>query len=57
MKLIVWHYKRFILFLLLQGDGDSGGKGKLRAKKPTSKHNEEISSDSETERFISAVLI
>ncbi|XP_029287444.1 U3 small nucleolar RNA-interacting protein 2 isoform X1 [Cottoperca gobio] len=32
-----------------KGDGDSGGKNKLRAKKPISKHNEEISSDSETE--------
>ncbi|XP_034725083.1 U3 small nucleolar RNA-interacting protein 2 isoform X1 [Etheostoma cragini] len=32
-----------------KADGDSGGKSKLRAKKPNSKHNEEISSDSETE--------
>uniref|UniRef100_A0A8C3AD32 U3 small nucleolar RNA-interacting protein 2 n=1 Tax=Cyclopterus lumpus TaxID=8103 RepID=A0A8C3AD32_CYCLU len=30
-------------------DGDSGGKSKLRAKKAISRHNEEISSDSETE--------
>ncbi|XP_049440555.1 U3 small nucleolar RNA-interacting protein 2 isoform X1 [Epinephelus fuscoguttatus] len=32
-----------------KADGNSGGKSKLRAKKPNSKHNEEISSDSETE--------
>ncbi|XP_075966921.1 U3 small nucleolar RNA-interacting protein 2 isoform X1 [Anarhichas minor] len=32
-----------------KGDGDSGGKSKLRAKKPNLRDNEEISSDSETE--------
>ncbi|XP_070700681.1 U3 small nucleolar RNA-interacting protein 2 isoform X1 [Pempheris klunzingeri] len=32
-----------------KGDGDSGGKSKVREKKPNSKYNEEISSDSETE--------
>ncbi|XP_069000752.1 U3 small nucleolar RNA-interacting protein 2 isoform X2 [Embiotoca jacksoni] len=32
-----------------KGDGDSAGKSKVRAKKPNSKYNEEISSDSETE--------
>merc|ERR1711962_328264 len=32
-----------------KNDGDSGGKSKMRAKKPNSKYNEEISSDSETE--------
>ncbi|KAL3058751.1 hypothetical protein OYC64_010822 [Pagothenia borchgrevinki] len=37
-----------------KGDGDPGGKGKPRAKKPISKHNEEISSDSETESPIVA---
>lgn len=40
------------MFLLLQGD-----ESKARAKKPGSKYNEEISSDSETERFISYTLI
>lgn len=29
------------------------GKSKVRAKKPSSKYNEEISSDSETERCVS----
>uniref|UniRef100_A0A3B4WDV4 U3 small nucleolar RNA-interacting protein 2 n=1 Tax=Seriola lalandi dorsalis TaxID=1841481 RepID=A0A3B4WDV4_SERLL len=33
----------------MQGDGDSAAKSKVRANKPTSKYNEEISSDSETE--------
>uniref|UniRef100_A0A8C4ID19 U3 small nucleolar RNA-interacting protein 2 n=1 Tax=Dicentrarchus labrax TaxID=13489 RepID=A0A8C4ID19_DICLA len=32
-----------------RGDGDSGGKSKVRVKKVTSKYNEEISSDSDTE--------
>ncbi|XP_037346361.1 U3 small nucleolar RNA-interacting protein 2 isoform X2 [Pungitius pungitius] len=32
-----------------KGDGELGGKSKLRAKKPNSKYNEEISSDSETD--------
>ncbi|KAM7402230.1 hypothetical protein PAMP_017489 [Pampus punctatissimus] len=32
-----------------KNDGDPGGKNKIRAKKPNSKYNEEISSDSETE--------
>lgn len=36
---------------LLQVEGDSGGKNKVRAKKANSKYNEEISSDSETERL------
>uniref|UniRef100_A0A8D3DHF1 U3 small nucleolar RNA-interacting protein 2 n=1 Tax=Scophthalmus maximus TaxID=52904 RepID=A0A8D3DHF1_SCOMX len=36
-------------FLPLQGDGDSGAKSKVRAKKPNAKFNEEISSDSEAE--------
>lgn len=46
-------YKNLYLCPLLKGDGGSGGKSKVRAKKPTSKYNEEISSDSETERLIS----
>ncbi|XP_030584324.1 U3 small nucleolar RNA-interacting protein 2 isoform X1 [Archocentrus centrarchus] len=33
-----------------KGDVDPTGKSKVRAKKPSSKYNEEISSDSETER-------
>lgn len=46
------------VFLTLQGDGGPGGKSKIRAKKPSSKYNEEISSDSETERSVSdAVLL
>ncbi|AWP02685.1 U3 small nucleolar RNA-interacting protein 2 [Scophthalmus maximus] len=32
-----------------KGDGDSGAKSKVRAKKPNAKFNEEISSDSEAE--------
>ncbi|KAG7494377.1 U3 small nucleolar RNA-interacting protein 2 isoform X1 [Solea senegalensis] len=32
-----------------KSDGDSGAKSKMRAKKPSSKYNEEISSDSEPE--------
>lgn len=34
---------------LAQGDGDSAAKSKVRAKKPNSKYNEEISSESEAE--------
>lgn len=40
---------------MLQGDSDPSGKGKIRAKKASSKYNEEISSDSETEGFVSDV--
>ncbi|KAG8007743.1 U3 small nucleolar RNA-interacting protein 2 [Nibea albiflora] len=32
-----------------KGDGDASGKSQVRAKKPNSKYNEEISSDSEAE--------
>ncbi|XP_068171577.1 U3 small nucleolar RNA-interacting protein 2 isoform X2 [Antennarius striatus] len=35
-----------------KGEGDSAGKTKIRTKKPKSKHNEEISSDSETESYV-----
>lgn len=37
----------------LQGDGDAAGKNKVRGKKVSSKYNEEISSDSETEGLVS----
>lgn len=40
----------------MQVDGDSGGK-KVRATKPNSKYNEEISSESETERFVSDAIL
>lgn len=42
---------------MLQGDGDASGKSKIRAKKASSKYNEEISSDSETERLVSDVVL
>lgn len=45
-----------ILNFLLQTDEESGGK-KARVKKPYSKYNEEISSESEAERFVSNVKI
>lgn len=46
-----------LIFLSCQSDGDSGGKSKVRAKKPNSKYNEEISSDSETEGLVSDVAL
>lgn len=38
---------------MLQGEGDATGKSKVRGKKASSKYNEEISSDSETEGLVS----
>lgn len=43
------------IFLVLQGDGESGKTSKVRTKKPNSRYNEEISSDSETEGLVSDV--
>lgn len=37
---------------LLQSDGDATVKSKARGKKGSSKYNEEISSDSETEGLV-----
>lgn len=50
-----FHYDPSHCFLL-QADGETGGK-KARVKKPNSKYNEEISSESETERLDSNVII
>lgn len=53
--LMKFHYDPSHCFLL-QVDGETGGK-KAQVKKPNSKYNEEISSESETERFVSNVII
>lgn len=39
----------------MQGEGEATGKSKIRGKKASSKYNEEISSDSETEGLVSDV--
>lgn len=40
---------------VLQGEGDATGKSKVLGKKASSKYNEEISSDSETEGLVSDI--
>lgn len=43
--------------IVLQGEGDATGRGKVLGKKAGSKYNEEISSDSETEGLVSDIAL
>lgn len=42
---------------MLQGEGDATAKGKVRGKKASSKYNEEISSESETEGWVAKLWV
>lgn len=50
-------YDIFNRRIVLQGEGDATGRGKVLGKKAGSKYNEEISSDSETEGLVSDIAL